>query len=91
MEVIGLPNDHIMSISTRKSVFFDQNTGEPYLTKNSQGNLRIPGSKPLADILLCQSDTFLDFISRCLEWDPEKRITPFEALMHDWIIEGLPP
>jgi len=26
-----------------------------------------------------------------LEWDPEKRITPFEALMHDWIIEGLPP
>jgi len=25
-----------------------------------------------------------------MEWDPEKRITPFDALMHPWIIEGLP-
>jgi len=40
---------------------------------------------------MCQSDSFHDFISRCLEWDPEKRITPLEALMHEWIIEGLPP
>lgn len=40
---------------------------------------------------MCQSDTFLDFISKCLEWDPEKRLKPFDALMHNWIIEGLPP
>jgi hypothetical protein len=26
-----------------------------------------------------------------LDWDPQTRITPFEALMHDWVIEGLPP
>jgi hypothetical protein len=25
-----------------------------------------------------------------LEWDPEQRITPFQALLHPWIIEGLP-
>lgn len=40
---------------------------------------------------MCQSDSFHDFISKCLEWDPDKRITPFDALMHEWIIEGLPP
>lgn len=40
---------------------------------------------------MCKSDSFKDFISKCLEWDPEKRITPFDALMHEWIIEGLPP
>jgi dual specificity tyrosine-phosphorylation-regulated kinase 2/3/4 len=40
---------------------------------------------------MCQSDSFHDFITQCLEWDPEKRITPFDALMHTWIIEGLPP
>lgn len=40
---------------------------------------------------MCQSDTFVDFIKQCLEWNPEKRISPFDALMHDWIIEGLPP
>jgi dual specificity tyrosine-phosphorylation-regulated kinase 2/3/4 len=39
---------------------------------------------------MCQSASFQDFIKRCLEWDPEKRMTPFDALMHDWIIEGLP-
>jgi dual specificity tyrosine-phosphorylation-regulated kinase 2/3/4 len=53
--------------------------------------LRVPSSKPLEEILLCQSDSFQDFISKCLEWDPVKRITPIEALMHEWIIEGLPP
>jgi serine/threonine protein kinase len=39
----------------------------------------------------CPQNSFLDFIERCLDWDPSTRITPFEALMHDWIIEGLPP
>lgn len=28
---------------------------------------------------------------RCLEWDPEKRLTPDEAIRHQWILEGLPP
>ena len=23
-------------------------------------------------------------------WDPEERITPFQALQHPWILEGLP-
>lgn len=46
--------------------------------------------KPLDEILMCQSEQFHDFINKCLEWDPEKRITPFDALMHEWIIEGLP-
>jgi serine/threonine protein kinase len=37
------------------------------------------------------SPSFIDFIERCLDWDPSTRITPFEALMHEWVIEGLPP
>lgn len=91
MEVIGLPKEDILSQATRKRVFFDEKTNEPYLSQDSQGNLRIPSSKPLDEILMCQSDSFQDFIKCCLEWDPQKRITPFDALMHDWIIEGLPP
>ena len=91
MEVIGLPDEHILSQAGRKNIFFDENTNEPFLSKDSQQNLRVPSSKPLDEILMCQSETFQDFIKQCLEWDPEKRISPFEALMHDWIIEGLPP
>lgn len=91
MEVIGLPDQQILAQAGRKNIFFDENTNEPFLSKDSQSNLRVPSSKPLDEILMCQSDTFQDFIKQCLEWDPVKRITPFEALMHDWIIEGLPP
>ena len=34
---------------------------------------------------------FVDLISRCLEWDPLKRLTPDEGLSHKWILKGLPP
>jgi hypothetical protein len=51
----------------------------------------VPGSKPLQRVMRCQSASFLDFVERCLDWDPQTRITPYEALMHEWIIEGLPP
>jgi dual specificity tyrosine-phosphorylation-regulated kinase 2/3/4 len=88
--VLGLPDAETLKHSTRKKIFFDEATDQPMLTNDSRGELRVPNSKPLDQILNCGSDSFLDFISKCLEWNPEKRITPFDALMHDWIIEGLP-
>jgi serine/threonine protein kinase len=33
----------------------------------------------------------MDFIERCLDWNPMTRLTPFEGLLHEWIVEGLPP
>lgn len=33
---------------------------------------------------------FLDFIHKCFEFDPEKRMTPKDALLHKWIVDGLP-
>jgi serine/threonine protein kinase len=35
--------------------------------------------------------SFVNFIGRCLEWDPKIRLTPEEGLMHEWIVSGLPP
>jgi dual specificity tyrosine-phosphorylation-regulated kinase 2/3/4 len=72
-------------------LFFDEESDEPILVPNSRGKLRIPETKTLANVLRTQSSTFLDFLDKCLDWDPHTRINPFEALMHDWIIEGLPP
>jgi dual specificity tyrosine-phosphorylation-regulated kinase 2/3/4 len=37
----------------------------------------------------CEDETFLDFVEGCLEWDPEQRLTPEEALMHDWVQKAL--
>jgi serine/threonine protein kinase len=33
---------------------------------------------------------FLDFLEKCLDWSPITRITPLEALQHEWILSGLP-
>uniref|UniRef100_A0A1I8IFQ5 dual-specificity kinase n=1 Tax=Macrostomum lignano TaxID=282301 RepID=A0A1I8IFQ5_9PLAT len=33
---------------------------------------------------------FLDFLRRCLLWLPEERMTPREALRHDWLKRRLP-
>ncbi|XP_026733921.1 dual specificity tyrosine-phosphorylation-regulated kinase 2-like, partial [Trichoplusia ni] len=48
-----------------------------------------PGSKSFVTALKgCQDKFFIDFIRRCLEWDPEKRLTPAAALRHAWLRRG---
>jgi serine/threonine protein kinase len=32
---------------------------------------------------------FVDFVDRCLEWKPDKRMKPSEAMKHRWIKNGL--
>jgi len=91
MEVLDLPPDHVLEQSTRKRLFFDEETNDPIFPENAKGNIRIPGARSLESILNTKSKSFLDFIERCLDWDPKQRLDPFEALQHDWIIEGLPP
>ena len=50
-----------------------------------------PGSKDLKRALKgCDDPLFLDFIQRCLEWDPETRMTPSQALRHAWLRRRLP-
>jgi dual specificity tyrosine-phosphorylation-regulated kinase 2/3/4 len=66
-------------------VFFDGSN--PKIVANSKGKKRKPGSKPLAAALKTQDEQFLDFVSRCLIWDPEKRMKPDEALQHPFITD----
>lgn len=89
MEVLGMPEPEILNRGSRWKIFFeDENT--PKLTLNSRGLKRMPGSKPLAHVLRCRDQNFLDFLYKCFEWDPDNRLTPEEALRHEWILEGLP-
>lgn len=90
VEVLGIPENNVLKNATRRDIFFEEGTNEPKLTNDSKGNLRVPNSQPLEQVLMCQSESFLDFIKQCLDWNPETRITPLDALMHEWIIEGLP-
>lgn len=52
---------------------------------SSKGKRRRPSSKTLQYALKCDDDAFIDFITRCLRWDPEKRLKPDEAMHHDFI------
>ncbi|CAG2109289.1 unnamed protein product [Medioppia subpectinata] len=59
--------------------------GNPRNTTNSKGKKRKPGSKPLSQALNCNDNDFVDFLSRCLEWNPMHRLTPDEACKHVWL------
>ena len=61
------------------------------MLKNSRGKLRKPKGKPLDLVIGDEDNDFLDFVRKCLEWDPEKRLDPDEALRHVWVLKGLPP
>ncbi|KAJ5584582.1 uncharacterized protein N7459_004382 [Penicillium hispanicum] len=84
MEVFGPPEKHLIEKSTRKKLFFDS-LGKPRLTVSSKGRRRRPSSKELRQALKCDDEAFLDFITRCLRWDPARRLTPHDALKHEFI------
>ncbi|KAJ5888149.1 hypothetical protein N7495_008190, partial [Penicillium taxi] len=84
MEVFGPPEKHLIEKSTRKKLFFDS-LGKPRLTVSSKGRRRRPSTKELRQVLKCDDDAFLDFITRCLRWDPARRLTPHDALKHEFI------
>lgn len=64
-------------------------TGNPRPVVNSKGKRRRPGTKTLAQALKNPSDDlFVDFISKCLVWDPERRMKPQAALRHPYIAAG---
>ncbi|KAF9001996.1 hypothetical protein BDQ17DRAFT_1281080 [Cyathus striatus] len=90
MEVLGVPDKEFVNRSSRKKLFFDTN-GAPRVVVNSKGRRRRPGTKTLAQVLRCNDEEFVDFISKCLVWDPERRIKPQAAMRHPFITAGRRP
>ncbi|OMJ25138.1 Dual specificity tyrosine-phosphorylation-regulated kinase 2 [Smittium culicis] len=90
-ETIGVPPSYMISNSPRKSEFADIVNGhmnlyslKPYTT--SKGKRRVPGSRPLLNLILrAQDPRFYDFMQRILCWDPLVRLKPHEALNHPWL------
>lgn len=87
MEVLGPPPDELISVATRRRLFFDSR-GNPRCITNSKGRKRKPGSKNLAMVLRCNDPLFIDYICKCLDWNPKKRMTPDEAVRHPWVLAG---
>lgn len=89
MEIFGPPERGLIEKSSRKKLFFDS-MGKPRVTVSSKGRRRRPSSKTLGQALKCDDEAFLDFIARCLRWDPERRLKPDEAMHHEFIT-GIKP
>jgi len=84
MEIFGPPEKHLIEKSSRKKLFFDS-MGKPRVTVSTKGRRRRPSSKTLQQALKCDDEAFLDFIARCLRWDPDRRMKPDEAMLHEFV------
>ncbi|CAD8066728.1 unnamed protein product [Paramecium sonneborni] len=91
LELLGPPDSEMLFFAERRKLFFkDYHPYKPLNYQNKRGKVRIPGSKNLNSVLKCNDNLFIDFLTKCLVWNPKKRIKPIDALMHVFILEGLP-
>lgn len=106
MEVLGMPNNKLVETSKRARTFFSSKGHPRYcsISTNPDGSASYgggrsrrgkfrgpPSSKELSKALKgCDDPLFLDFLQRCLEWDPSVRMTPPQALRHGWLRRRLP-
>lgn len=87
MEILGVPPKRLINASTRKQTFFDSNN-KPLVVPNSRGKVRQPGKSSLEIATGTNNAPFIDFLTKCLKWDPTNRIRPQQALEHEWIASG---
>ncbi|TKA36135.1 hypothetical protein B0A54_13074 [Friedmanniomyces endolithicus] len=84
MEIFGPPDRHLVERCTRTKLFFDS-MGKPRVTVSSKGRRRRPSSKTLQQALKTEDEAFVDFIARCLRWDPERRMKASEGVGHPFV------
>lgn len=86
-ELLGMPPKYLLDRATRTNQFFDKTSSKyiPLRYTDRKDRRRTPNGLSMA--AACQSaDTdFVDFISRCLTWDPANRMTPQEAMEHPYM------
>jgi len=106
IELLGMPPQKLLDQSKRAKNFISSKGYPRYCTattlpdgttvlnggRSRRGKPRgPPGSRELQTALKgCDDPLFLDFIRRCLEWDPATRMTPTAALRHAWLRRRLP-
>ena len=89
MEILGKPPHHIIEQGSRRKKFFN-NKFQCRIIQSPE-KYRLPKSISLEKALgNCSNKSLVDLIRRCLNWDPTKRINPKEALLHEWILNGIP-
>ena len=60
----------------------------PKINVNNGGKRKI-SSKSLRDVLKTEDKDLVDFVRRCFIWNPKHRMTPDEALQHEWLEDAI--
>ena len=89
MEILDVPPDNVLKMATRKEYFFHDDNS-PILKPTSRGKIRYPNTRNLSKMIGVTDSVFMDFLYRTLDWDPETRIKPMQALEHEWIQQDFP-
>jgi len=92
MEVLGVPDKEIVACGSRKNLFFGKSchTNRRGLTPHfmpdwcSSPGCQFAGEKTSR----WHEENFIDFIAKCLHWDPERRLKPQNALRHPFVTAG---
>lgn len=90
MEVFGIIPPHVLRKSRRIDEFFID-MGDSIVVKtltDRRGRIKHVGTRDLASAVGVSDSNLVHFLRRCLDLDPEKRITPEEALKHPFIVEN---
>lgn len=106
IELLGMPPPKLLEQSKRAKNFINSKGYPRYCTMNTlpdgtvvltgglsrRGKVRgRPASKEWTTALKgCDDPMFIDFLKKCLEWDPALRIQPSTALRHPWLRRRLP-
>ena len=87
MSCIGEPPRAVLERASKANQFFTS-SGEPRICPNSKGVRRTPSSTSLKKMIPEASPTLLDFISGCLQWEPDDRMTPEQADSHPFLADA---
>jgi len=106
IELLGMPPQRLIDTSKRSRNFISSKGYPRYCSqtqmpdgtvilnggRSRRGKVRgPPGSKEWSSALKgCEDSLFIDFLRRCLVWDPNERMTPAQALRHTWLRRRLP-
>ena len=103
MKFLGPPPNFFIEKSSKSEFFFDINNNEVYSelinstnfnNENKRKNIEEFFNNVINNNInsnnndLTQFNNFIDFVCKCLEWNPKDRITPEEGLMHPFIINN---
>ncbi|XP_051854461.1 dual specificity tyrosine-phosphorylation-regulated kinase 3 [Antechinus flavipes] len=106
MELLGMPPPKLLEQAKRAKYFINSKGLPRYCSVTTQPDGRAvlvggrsrrgkkrgpPGSKDWVTALKgCDDYLFIEFLKRCLHWDPSARLTPAQALRHPWISKPIP-